>query len=289
MIIEEIYLFEGISNATLTAYIQDSFQEYQSITERPAVILCPGGAFLGITEKEAEPVALQFIAEGYQVFLLRYSVGLEAARLPNPMIDAAKAISFVRENAKRWYINPNKIILTGFSTGGFVAAALGATWQEDYLSKALNVDNSILKPNALLLAYPILDMKLLQEQLKNKSQEMQTLIEMMFQVIYGTQYPNQAQLDEWKIRRRITASMPPTFLWSTTEDGIIGNSANLEFVQILNAINIPYEFHLFQLGPHGISLGDYRVGYSEKQVKSFGNSIKWIDMALNWISDLFGG
>lgn len=38
--------------------------------------------------------------------------------LPAPVMDAARALQFVRSKAKEWNIDPNKVILTGMSAGG---------------------------------------------------------------------------------------------------------------------------------------------------------------------------
>jgi acetyl esterase/lipase len=60
------------------------------------VIICPGGGYQFTSDREAEPVALRFLAHGYHAFVLRYSV---ETRFPQPMHDLAKAISIVREKA----------------------------------------------------------------------------------------------------------------------------------------------------------------------------------------------
>jgi acetyl esterase/lipase len=286
LIIEVIHLQEGISNATLTAYIPDTSLEHQMAGNRPAVIICPGGAFLGITEKEAEPVALRFLSAGYHAFVLKYSIGADMARLPAPFIDAAKAILLVREHAGRWGVNPDKITLCGFSTGGYVAAHLAATWQEDYLTKALKADNQLFRPNALLLGYPLLDMN--QFKLKNidRSPEMKTLIEMIFTTIYGTIDPKKELLEEGDYKNKITSHMVPTFLWTTSEDVLVGVDESLEFIKVLASKHIPYEFHIFEKGAHGLSLGDQTVGYLEEEMKELGNVKQWVDLALNWLKTI---
>lgn len=287
MIIEVFQLQEGVADATLTAYIQDSTIEYSMNCSRPAVILCPGGAFLGITEKEAEPVALRFLSEGYHAFVLRYSIGADMARFPAPFIDAAKAVMLVRENAGRWGINPDKISLCGFSAGGYVAMVLAATWQEDYLSNALKADNHLFKPNALLLGYPLLDLHQFMINHMEKSQEMKTLLEMIFTAVYGTANPSKQLMEEWTYKNRLTSHMPPTYLWTTAEDSLVGVEESLEFIKVLAAHQIPYEFHIFEKGAHGLSLADRTVGYSDAQIKEQGNTHAWAELAFHWLSRLY--
>ncbi|WP_070000081.1 alpha/beta hydrolase [Cellulosilyticum sp. I15G10I2] len=288
MTIEIIPLLEGVSNATLTAYIQDASMDQRFPIIRPAIIICPGGAYIGITEKEAEPVALRFIAAGYHVFVLRYSIGTQIGRFPAPFIDAAKSVMLIRENAKRWYVDADKISLCGFSTGGHSAAVLSASWQDDYLVKAIGADSHLFKPNALILGYPLLDLYQFKMKSLKNSLDMQPLLEMMFSAIYGTINPNDTLLEEWSCTRRVTSNMPPTFLWTTSEDAVVDVEESLNFVKVLVANKIPYEFHIFEKGAHGLSLGDETVGYKEADMRKHVNVHKWVDLALSWLKNLQG-
>ncbi|MDF2613359.1 MAG: alpha/beta hydrolase [Clostridia bacterium] len=288
MIIEVIPLLEGVSNAALTAYIQDASMDQRFRVIRPAVVICPGGAYIGITEKEAEPVALRFIAAGYHVFVLKYSIGTQIGRFPAPFIDAAKSVMLIRENAKRWGVDPNKISLCGFSTGGHVAAILSATWQEEYLSKAIGADNYLFKPNALILGYPLLDMYEFKVRSLENSLGMQPLLETMFSCIYGTLNPDDELLKEWDCKSRVTSDMPPTFLWTTSQDTVVDVVQSLDFVKSLAINKIPHEFHVFEKGAHGLSLGDETVGYTEADIRNNVNVHKWVDLALGWLKNLNG-
>ncbi len=283
MKIEVIPLLEGFLETELTAYFLEPTMDHTFLAERPAVILCPGGAYMGITEKEAEPVALRFLAAGYHVFVLKYSIGTEVGRFPAPFIDGARAIKLIRENAKRWYINKDKIVLCGFSTGGHVAAILSSTWQEAYLSEVLQADNQLFKPNALILGYPLLDMYQFREKNANK---MKSLLEIMFSNIYGTPNPSDMQLEEWQCKKRVTQNMPPTFLWTTLEDEVIDVKQSLEFARALSKNEVAFELHIFEKGAHGLSLADETVGYDHEEMRKNINAHQWMDMALKWLKPL---
>lgn len=73
MITKTIELYDGRSDVTLTTYIRSNSLELLNGKERPAVLICPRGAYLGCSDREAEPVALRFVAMGYHAFVLRYS------------------------------------------------------------------------------------------------------------------------------------------------------------------------------------------------------------------------
>lgn len=132
-------------NGTLTAYLQDSSPELSNMNARPALLIFPGGAYQRCSDREAEPVALSFSAQGFQTFVLRYSVK-EQAKFPQPLLDAEGAIRAVRKNADEWGIDPEKIAVCGFSAGAHLAACLGTMSEE--------------RPNALVLGYGALDTSL---------------------------------------------------------------------------------------------------------------------------------
>ncbi len=283
LILETIQLLEGLSDATLTAYIQDVHHNNEASIQKPAMIICPGGAYLGYTEKEAEPVALRFLSEGFNSFVLRYSVGAGMARLPAPFIDAAKAVMLVRQNAGKWNILPDRIYLCGFSAGGHVAATFSATWHEKYLAEALNAENELFRPNGLILGYPILDIYRFAVRNMERKKEMQPLLEMMLGAVFGCSTPDKDLIDEWNCLNRITSHMPPTFLWMTLEDGLVDVDEGLDMVKALASAGVPYEFHVFQKGAHGMSLWDRSTGYGKSAWEGFVTTHEWMRLVLQWL------
>ena len=63
--------------ATLTAYLPEVHSELSNIERRPGILVIPGGAYMFLSAREAEPVALAYAAQGYHAFVLCYSVGKE--------------------------------------------------------------------------------------------------------------------------------------------------------------------------------------------------------------------
>lgn len=126
-------------NVTLTAYLLDQSPEMPNTQVRPAVLVFPGGGYFFCSDREAEPIALAFLAEGYQAFILRYSIN-ENAAFPRPLNDAEEALELIRHRADEWAVDPEKIAACGFSAIGHLAAALGTMGR--------------VRPNALILAYP---------------------------------------------------------------------------------------------------------------------------------------
>jgi hypothetical protein len=76
----QVKTFSLKDGATLTAYLHTFSEEMTSsfCTARPAAIVCPGGAYMSLSDREADPPALEFLNMGFQSFILRYHVGAEA-------------------------------------------------------------------------------------------------------------------------------------------------------------------------------------------------------------------
>ena len=138
MKIETITLNET-RNVTLTAYTQSVEGEFPNIPMRPAILILPGGGYYFCSDREADPVAMPYLKAGYQVFILRYSVG-ENAVWPNPLDDYEQAMETLKAGAGEWNIYPDKIAVIGFSAGGHLAGA-AATLSRN-------------RPAAAILGYP---------------------------------------------------------------------------------------------------------------------------------------
>lgn len=127
-------------DAPLTAYVQEPSEQLGNATVRPAVLVLPGGGYFVTSDREAEPVALAYLAEGFNAFVLRYSVGAESP-FEQSFDDAKAALAWIRENAAELHIDPTKVVVVGFSAGGHLAASL-ATVSSD-------------KPDVLVVGYPV--------------------------------------------------------------------------------------------------------------------------------------
>ncbi|KAF1290777.1 alpha/beta hydrolase [Candidatus Enterococcus leclercqii] len=270
MLIEEITLqVEGIEAAQLHTYVRENSPEIDLAKRRPAVIICPGGGYSFLSDREAEPIALEMVSRGYQAFVLTYSVA--PAVFPTALIQLAAAVVHVRKNSEKYATDPEKIIVAGFSAGGHLAASLGVFWQQSLLQKYLPGANSQWQPNALLLSYPVISSKPYghQDSFKN---------------LLGAAYT--AEKAKLSLEEQVTDKMPPTFIWHTMADDLVTVENSLSFVKALLAKNVPTEFHAFMRGGHGLSLGTAETqignGYGlEKNIQL------WPELFDNWLTCLF--
>lgn len=128
--------------AELTGYLHELNEETDNIKEYPAILIFPGGGFRTCSFREAEPVALAYLAEGYQAFTLKYTTVTDKkdATIEDPMMDAQKALEWIDKCREEYCIGQGRLALLGFSGGAHLAAATAT--------------HGPLRPDVLLLGYP---------------------------------------------------------------------------------------------------------------------------------------
>lgn len=259
----------GTEMPTMTAYLQEETEELNMSHRRPAVIVCPGGAYRFRSDREAEVIALTFLAKGTQAFVLNYSVA--PAKFPCALTELAAAVATVRTHAEEWNIDPEKIFVCGFSAGGHLTASLGTMWQEEFLKENLQndfgSDNLLWKPNGLILCYPVITMG------KYTHEESRDLL-------LG-ENASEERIREISLENRVTENVPPVFIWHTVEDNAVPVENTLQFVTALQREKVPYEMHVFEKGEHGLSLCN-EVTESKKEQIVPDNAV-WVDMVLHWM------
>jgi acetyl esterase/lipase len=118
---------------------------------RGAVIICPGGAYIGHAGHEGAPVAKKFNAMGYHAFVLYYR--LLPHQYPAQLMDIARAVRLVRKNAAAWRVNPDRVAVCGFSAGGHFSATIGVHYKRVPGSGHKALDRISCRPDAMVLCY----------------------------------------------------------------------------------------------------------------------------------------
>ena len=226
----------------LSCYLPDAAPRTYYPNNRPAVIVLPGGGYGMTYPGEGEPIALSYLARGFCAFVLDYSI--YPARFPQALLEALSAIRLVRENAQDYGVDPHRIAVCGFSAGAHLAACTGTLWNHGCLDELLEADREVYRPNALFLAYPVINiashkgsyLNLFSQNEEELTPEIQHLL----------------NLDE-----QVGKHTPPTFLWHTTSDSTVPAKASLDFATALAEKKIPYEIRIWSGDRHGTGLGNY--------------------------------
>lgn len=256
------------TDATLSVYIPDNSPEIEIDRKHKAVLICPGGGYAFTSDREAEPIALAFLAKGIAAFVLRYSVAPH--KYPTALLEVSKAIWLIRENAESWNINPDDIAVCGFSAGGHLTANIGVQWNEKFISEALDMPEGMNKPNKLILCYPVI---LSDFERSHKGSFLNLLGENL----------DQAKYDKLSLDKLVGSHTPPSFIWHTFTDASVPVDCSLEFASALRKNNVPFEMHIYPNGPHGLSLCDERTAGPQSPQSKVPYNTNWIDHCTKWM------
>ena len=249
----------GYPEATLDGYILDTDLTLGQYTLRPAIVVCPGGGYVYCSRAEGEPVAMAYAARGFHTFVLRYSTGHDAAGFA-PLQEVSWVIGYIRENAEKWHIDPEKIVTCGFSAGGHLALSAGILGEN--------------KPNAMILGYPA------------TSAPNMPGANFMLKLLEGKKDVTNADAAKYDLPSQVTKDAPPLFVAATCEDALTG-FCTMALVNAYNALGLKFELHIFQHGPHGYSLANETTSDGSTRYMNPAFS-QWHGLSVEWLHKIFG-
>ena len=138
----------------LTAYVMNQLNETDPNRTRSAMLILPGGGYGYVSAREGESVALAYLSHGINAFILDYSV-YPNCFYPTQIREASMAMIYIRENCKKYHIDPELVAAVGFSAGGHLCGCLGNMFASEVLADLRNSD--FIRPTAVILSYPVTD------------------------------------------------------------------------------------------------------------------------------------
>lgn len=229
--------------------------------ERPFMLVVPGGGYCMVVPPEGEIVAKVFYEQGMNSAVLTYTTDITMC-VPlrkQPMNDASRAVRYIRKNAARLHVDPNKLVICGFSAGAHVCGSLGVHY-EDVKDPDPELDNVSNRPDAMILSYPVIT-----------SGEFTHIYSMW--ALVGQDGPKE-DYDYFSLEKHVTEKTPPTFLWQTVTDNLVPVENSALFAASCRAAKVPYAYYAFPSGWHGLSVcneawrkGDFGEPYTMEQVE----------------------
>jgi acetyl esterase/lipase len=182
------------------------------------VIICPGGAYNILAyDKEGTEVAKWLNGEGITAFVLQYRV---PKKQEGALMDIQRAIRVIRNHAKEYGLNANKLGVMGFSAGGSLSVRAATLFAQKSYIPVDKADSLSCRPDFVLPIYPA----------------------------YLDQGPNRSLTPELIVDK----NTPPMFLFATADDSW-GNSS-LVMAGALRDAKVPVELHFMAKGGHGYGL-----------------------------------
>lgn len=128
---------------------------HQKADKRPVIVFFFGGGWVSGSPNQFYQQARYFAEKGFVAISGDYRTFNKHKTTPFESVsDAKSAIRWVREHAKQLGINPEKIIASGGSAGGHIAACTGVI--DGYETEGENLAISSV-PNAMILLNPVID------------------------------------------------------------------------------------------------------------------------------------
>ena len=224
-----------MGTGTLTCYLQNTPDKLASML-RPAVLVLPGGGYSHVSQREGEPVALRFLARGYNAFVLDYSIS--PLRFPTALQEAAMAMAYIRRNAETLEIDPAMVAAIGFSAGGHLCGTLGMLYDAPEVAGIGTARE--LRPDALGLCYPV-------------AVSWGPTHEGSFKNLCGEDTALRHRLSLDKLVR---PDMPPVYLWHTRDDGTVPCRNTLVLANALAEAGVDMALRVYRHGYHGLSTAD---------------------------------
>jgi acetyl esterase/lipase len=195
-----------------------------------AVIVCPGGGYNMLAfHKEGTQVAHWLNDMGVTAFVLKYRVprAKHITHWKPPLMDAQRAIRYVRHNASKWHIDGDRLGILGFSAGGHLAATASTHFDDPAYAPIDEIDQSSPRPDFTILVYPAY------LTVENKGKKLSPEI-------------------------TVTDNTPPAFLAHAGNDHHTA-LGSIRYYEALRAHEAPAAVHVFSTGGHGFGLADQKV------------------------------
>ncbi len=273
MTVETIDLYEYFSlprgeakGGFLTAYARFSSCEIKKKL-RPAMLVLPGGGYDFCSDREKEPIALAYVAQGYSAFTLEYSCRIA---YPVALIEACMAVAYIRENAEKYGVDVEHIAAVGFSAGGHLAGSLATLYGEECVKKALGERADLVRINAVVLSYPVITMGI---QTHGGTREVVT-------------DKGAIPYEELSLEKRVTKDSVPAFIWHTVTDDCVPVENAFLMASAYRKAGVPFTLHIFEWGRHGLSLcNEEATDYNEEEKRLNQTVGAWFALSLSWLKD----
>ena len=220
-----------------------AFPKEPTSTTRPVVVLIHGGGFISGDKASKNRQIKKLATLGFVAVSAEYRLAPEH-RFPKAIEDIKLAIRFLKANAKRYHINPERIIVSGSSAGSYLAVMVGVTGNaEGFSDYGLYTEFDDTVRAVAAQSAPIGNYTL--EKYRNTATVKRLL---------G---------DEGKINFRSLTAMspvtyldsndPPLFLSHGDQDSIVPVDMSREFVKQLDRLGLQYHYHEVEGGTHSLS------------------------------------
>lgn len=121
--------------------MQMDVMQPQKKEKMPAIVFVTGGGFINANRANGLQMRTRLAEAGYVVASITYRVA-PTAKFPEPLEDVKASIRYLRANADKFNIDPDRIGVVGGSAGGYLSAMTGTTSGTKTFDKGENLQES---------------------------------------------------------------------------------------------------------------------------------------------------
>ncbi len=262
IVLSDLFPFLGENGAAATL---DVYRNPQAKNAAPCLLICPGGAYYGISSmREGTAIVDAFAQTGYHACVLHYSVSPH--HFPTQLREVAAAMEVLYAHADEWNIDTAKIAIMGFSAGGHLAAHYSNAYDCDEVRARFPESKAV---NASILCYPVITADPSHGHMGS------------FEGLLG-HLPNDRERDRFSCERLVTEHTPPAFVWHTIEDNLVPVQNAILYTQALIEHGVPAELHLYPFGAHGLATCDEIT--CNPVTDGIAHAGEWIEAAKRWLA-----
>jgi acetyl esterase/lipase len=204
-------------------------------------VICPGGGYASLAPHEGIHYALWLNEQGIAGFVLKYRLGSGGYRHPAMMQDVQRAIRYVRANAQKWGLNPNRVGIMGSSAGGHLASTALTHFDLGNPGSSDPVDRVSSRPDLGILCYPVITMGPDTHAGSRRN-------------LLGDN-PDSGLVELLSSEKQVRSDTPATFIFHTFEDAAVKVENAMEFAASLRRRRVSFALHIYAKGSHGMGLG----------------------------------
>jgi acetyl esterase/lipase len=205
-----------------------------------AVVVIGGGGYFRIQiGSAARPIARALAARGVTAFVLFYRLPGDGWPAVAPFQDGQRAVRLVRDQARRFGIDPAKVGVIGLSAGGNLAGILATRGEASFYPAVDAADRRLARPGFVGLIYPVVSLA--------------PPIDTTRTARWLRSQPD--SVAAYSVERHVGRETPPVFLAHALDDPIADPRHSLLMAEAMRAAGRPVELHLFARGGHSWGLG----------------------------------
>ncbi len=223
--------------------------------KRDLVVISAGGGYEYTSIRESEPVGRRYNDAGYHVVIVNYREDINEL-YPLPSKYLAYVINLFRNDNR-----VNKIIGIGFSAGGHNMLEV-SLHSSEYEGNA--------KPDLLILGYPVV------------TSDKRYYHEGSFRHLLGDGFDDEKLMKHLSMENEVNDRAPDLFLWGTITDTSVDVMNSLLLIEAYHKHNCNVEYHLFPMGPHGLSVAREETAQGNPE-KNNPYIARWVDLSLEWL------